>query len=41
MSPKGRIGVLASQAITDEVRAEASLRPRGFEEYVGQSTVVE
>ena len=26
---------------TDEVRLEASLRPRGFGEYVGQTRVVE
>ncbi|MFE8600440.1 Holliday junction branch migration DNA helicase RuvB [Archangium violaceum] len=32
---------LSEEALTDEVRVEASLRPRSFDEYVGQSAVVE
>jgi Holliday junction DNA helicase RuvB len=32
---------LAAQATPDEVRLEASLRPRTFQEYVGQTDVVE
>jgi holliday junction DNA helicase RuvB len=32
---------LASQATADEVRLEASLRPRTFTEYIGQTEVVE
>lgn len=32
---------LAVQATTDEVRLEASLRPRSFAEYVGQTAVVD
>jgi Holliday junction DNA helicase RuvB len=32
---------LEPQAATDDVRLEASLRPRTFEEYVGQDTVVD
>src|SRR5260370_38753443 len=31
----------ATQATGDEVRVEASLRPRNFVEYVGQTAVVE
>ncbi len=32
---------LSEEALNDEVRVEASLRPRSFDEYVGQSAVVE
>src|SRR5690349_18463781 len=32
---------LSGEALNDEVRVEASLRPRSFDEYVGQSAVVE
>lgn len=32
---------LSGEALNDEVRVEASLRPRTFDEYVGQSAVVE
>ncbi|MFY0565858.1 Holliday junction branch migration DNA helicase RuvB [Archangium lansingense] len=32
---------LNEEALNDEVRVEASLRPRSFDEYVGQSAVVE
>ena len=32
---------LAADAMADEVRLEASLRPRNFDEYVGQTAVVE
>ncbi|HYO54427.1 Holliday junction branch migration DNA helicase RuvB [Archangium sp.] len=32
---------LSGEAFNDEVRVEASLRPRSFDEYVGQSAVVE
>ncbi|HEX8539614.1 MAG TPA: Holliday junction branch migration DNA helicase RuvB [Cystobacter sp.] len=32
---------LSGEALNDEVRVEASLRPRSFDEYVGQSAVVD
>jgi holliday junction DNA helicase RuvB len=32
---------LSGEALSDEVRVEASLRPRSFDEYVGQSAVVD
>jgi holliday junction DNA helicase RuvB len=32
---------LSGEALNEEVRVEASLRPRSFDEYVGQSAVVE
>jgi len=32
---------LSEEALNDEVRVEASLRPRSFDEYVGQGAVVE
>jgi len=32
---------LSDEALNDEVRVEASLRPRSFDEYVGQGAVVE
>ncbi len=32
---------LSNEALNDEVRVEASLRPRSFDEYVGQSAVVD
>ena len=32
---------LSGEALQDEVRVEASLRPRSFDEYVGQSAVVD
>src|SRR3954464_3507416 len=32
---------LATEAVSEEVRWEASLRPRSFGEYVGQTAVVE
>ncbi|MFL5321636.1 MAG: Holliday junction branch migration DNA helicase RuvB, partial [Myxococcaceae bacterium] len=32
---------LNTESIPEEVRVEASLRPRSFDEYVGQSVVVD
>jgi Holliday junction DNA helicase RuvB len=41
MSQKPREGTLATEAGPEESRAEASLRPRTFSEYVGQAGVVD
>src|SRR5688572_21026726 len=38
---KERDGELSPSQATDEERLEVSLRPRRFEEYVGQTSVVE
>ena len=40
-SPSRSVDSLAADASADEVRLEASLRPRNFDEYVGQTAVVE
>ncbi|WP_224246354.1 Holliday junction branch migration DNA helicase RuvB [Hyalangium gracile] len=41
MATKRKSETLSEEALGDDVRLEASLRPRTFEEYVGQDAVVE
>ncbi|MBN1205116.1 MAG: Holliday junction branch migration DNA helicase RuvB [Myxococcaceae bacterium] len=41
MATKRKSETLSEEPLAEEVRLEASLRPRTFEEYVGQDTVVE
>ncbi|MDY7229727.1 Holliday junction branch migration DNA helicase RuvB [Hyalangium rubrum] len=41
MATKRKSDTLSEEVLTDDVRLEASLRPRTFDEYVGQGAVVE
>ncbi len=41
MATKRKSETLSEEALGDDVRLEASLRPRSFDEYVGQDAVVE
>ncbi|SEL59355.1 Holliday junction DNA helicase subunit RuvB [Stigmatella aurantiaca] len=41
MATKRKSDTLSEEVLGDDVRLEASLRPRTFDEYVGQGTVVE